>query len=230
MKSEVSKGIEELRLQFGSASLIIREDEQGVHFAWDEVKSLVVIDDNYLPYYSVPVTSDAQAKYSAQDIDAFIVPLPEKIFYPADAIDKLAPNLYNQQLIELPPKEETIIRYFITTGSKFRSFIREQSGLDQKLVETVMKLPFAQYLWIVEFATKTEWQTNKISARAVIDATASIHEAVPLWLFHNKSNALVFSRQKIGYAPENIAEFTLSNLEGSSLIRMENLARIKNTA
>jgi len=110
----------------------------GVRYAWDEVESIVVVDDNHLPYLSVSAT--AGSPYSAQDIDAFIVALPEKVFYPADAVDKLEPALFKfGPLLGLPAKEDTILRYFITTGSALRRFVREhESEFDPKLVEAVM--------------------------------------------------------------------------------------------
>lgn len=168
----------------------------GVRYAWDEVESIVVVDDNHLPYLSVSAT--AGSPYSAQDIDAFIVALPEKVFYPADAVDKLEPALFKfGPLLGLPAKEDTILRYFITTGSALRRFVREhESEFDPKLVEAVMVLPLAQFVWIVEFATETQWSAGRITARAIIDATASLRDPAPLWLFHGQTTALVFDRQK----------------------------------
>ncbi len=68
----------------------------GMRYAWDEVKSLVVVDDNHLPYLPIPARRDASgtSPYTAEDIDTFIVALPEKVFYPADAVDHLAPALF----------------------------------------------------------------------------------------------------------------------------------------
>ena len=115
-----------------------------LRYAWDEMHSLAVVDDNHLPYFSIPLSATGEL-YSAQDIDAFIVALPDKVFYPADAVDRLAPALFKLgSLISLPPETDTILRYFITTGSAFRRFVREQeSEYDVKLMEAVMTLPFA---------------------------------------------------------------------------------------
>lgn len=162
--------------------------------------------------------------YAAEDIDAFIVPLPEKVFYPADAVERLAPTLFMLgALVGLPPKDETIIRYFITTGSTLRGFMRErQSEFDPKLLETVMLLPFAQFVWVVEFATDEQWRTGQIAARAVIDATASLREVLPLWLFHSRTQALVFDRQKVGLdLSAGMRTMTLSGMENTALTRME---------
>lgn len=193
----------------------------GIRYVWDEVTSLVVVDDNHLPYLSIPVSGGEL--YSAENIDAFIVPLPEKVFYPADAVDRMAPTLYRlANIIELPPEDETIIRYFITTGSALRRFMRDkQSEFDPKLVEVVMKLPFAQFVWIVEFATEAQWGVGQIAARAVIDATASLREDVPLWLFHNRKQALVFGRRKVGSADDGLRALKLSGMEHTAFTRMD---------
>jgi hypothetical protein len=195
----------------------------GLRYAWDEVQSLAVVDDNHLPYLSIPL-SGAATFYSAADIQAFIVPLPEKIFYPADAVDRLAPTLYKfRASVALPPVDDTIIRYFITTGSAFRRFVRQrESEFDPKLVQTVMSLPFAQFVWVVEFATKAQWMTGQISARAIVDATASLREVMPFWLFHNLSDALIFERRAVGFDPNtSMRGLALSNSGQAAYTRME---------
>lgn len=192
-----------------------------MRYAWDEVKSVVVVDDNYLPYLSISIQGGSP--YSVEDIDAFIVPLPEKIFYPADAVDKLAPTLFRLAgLLGLPPKDETIIRYFVTTGSALRQFIRKrESEFDPKLIETIMKIPFAQFVWIVELSTATDWAKGQISARAVLDATASLRDPMPFWLFHSRTNALIFSRCTVGDYTNGIRALALSGMEHTALTRWD---------
>lgn len=200
----------------------------GMRYAWDEVKSLVVVDDNHLPYQPIPVK--AGLPYSAEDIDAFIVALPEKVFYPADAVDRLAPTLFRLgNILGLPPKDETIIRYFITTGSALRRFMRDrESEFDSKLIEMVMTFPFAQFLWIVEFATEKQWAVGQIAARAVLDATASLREIMPIWLFHSRKSAIVFDRRTVGDDIKGVRAMVLSGMEETALTRMDqNLRPIK---
>ncbi len=170
--------------------------------AWEEVKSLVVVDDNHLPYLSIPVTQGTY--YSAGDIDAFIVALPDGIYYPAEAVLQLAPILFSFSVaLGLPSKGETILRYFVTTGAAFRHFVRScESEFDPKLLNRIMTLPYAQFVWIIEFATEAQWAGGQISARAVVDATASLHEANPLWLFHSSSSVLSFGRKSI-FSPKD---------------------------
>lgn len=201
----------------------------GVRYAWDKLGSLVVVDDNHLPYLSVPLSGCTHPAYCATDIDSFIVALPEKIFYPADAVDRLAPTLYKlDALVSLPPEEKTIIRYFILTGSALRCFMRErESEFDHKLLQTVMGLPFAQFVWVVEFSTEEEWAVGQISARAIIDATASLREYLPLWLFHNRKKALVIDRRN-GLDISDVRTLDLSGMETTALTRCDkNLRRTR---
>ncbi len=171
----------------------------GLRYAWDEVKALAVVDDNHLPYLSVPAVPKGGGPYSANDIDAFIVALPEKVFYPADAFDRLVPRLFTlNPVVTFPSQDDAVIRYFVTTGSAFRRFVREhESEYDRQLLHTVMKLPFAQFIWVVEFSTRAQWGNNQVSARAVIDATASLTDPYPFWLVHSLGEALVFDRQSV---------------------------------
>jgi hypothetical protein len=170
---------------------------QGMRYSWDEIKSFAVIDDNYLPYLSVPVSGGTW--YSVKDIDAFIVALPEKMFYPAEAIDKIAPTLFKiGGALGLPAAEESVIRYFLTTGSELRHFVRSrESEYDPTLFKAIMMLPYAQFVWIVEIATEQQWAINQVSGRAIIDATASLAEFNPLWLLHGPEGALFFERKTV---------------------------------
>lgn len=186
----------------------------GMRYSWDEVKTLAVVDDNHLPYLSIP---RGGGSYSAQDIDAFIVALPEKIFYPADAFDKLIPRLFSLgAVVSLPPQDDAVIRYFVTTGSAFRRFVRDhESEYDPQLLHAVMKLPFAQFIWVVEFSTRAQWASNQVSARTVIDATASLTEPYPFWLFHSLGQALVFGRQSI--RPDPKTDMGVLSMAGTGL-------------
>jgi hypothetical protein len=195
----------------------------GIRYEWDKTKSLAVVDDNHLPYLSVPVQGGSP--YSAEDIDAFIVALPEKVFYPADAVDRLAPTILKKlgkPMPSLPPADQTIIRYFITTGSALRRFARErESEFDAKLVEAIMALPFAQFVWVLEFATEDQWAIGQVAARAIVDATASLREVMPLWLIHTRKNALIFDRQTIGNTAAGMRALQLTGMDDTAFSRME---------
>ncbi|MGH7817242.1 MAG: hypothetical protein ACREOR_07620 [Candidatus Binatia bacterium] len=194
----------------------------GLRYAWDELKSLIVVDDHHLPYLSIPIKPGGP-HYSAEDIDSFIVALPEKIFYPADAVDRLAPTIFKLgKAIGLPSPDEAVIRYLITTGSALRRFMRKESSeFDPRLLETVMSLPFAQFIWIVEIARQSDWAKGQIAARAILDATASLRDSTPFWLIHNRTDALVFDRRTVGNAAMSMRGLKLGGMANTSFMRMD---------
>lgn len=194
----------------------------GLRYAWDELTSLIVIDDNHLPYCPIPIEVGPHRPYCSKDIDAFIVALPEKVYYPADAVDRLAAAAFTLDGLELPPKEQTIIRYFITTASAYRHFMRESaSEFDPRLLEAVMVLPFAQFLWIVEYATEAQWDACQITARIVLGATASLREPTPFWLFHDRRSVVIFDRQTVGVDLNGAQVMGLSGMGNTALTRMD---------
>jgi len=85
----------------------------------------------------------------------------------------------------------------------------------------IMKLPFAQFVWIVEFASEEQWAAGRIEARAVIDATASLRERMPLWLFHSRTKAIVFDRKKVGQESGGMGALQLKDLKHAGFSRMD---------
>ena len=171
--------------------------------AWSQVDTLLAVDDNLLPYGCVSMGAKASFGtssecYTALDFDAFIVPLPEKIHYPAHAMESFsAQALYasHKNILGLPDDGELIRRYFITTISALRRYARTlQSQMGDELVNLLMRLKTAQFIWVVEYASDRQWAQGHISARAIVDATASPIDTQPVWLSHNDQMAIVFDR------------------------------------
>lgn len=167
--------------------------------AWGQVKSLLTVDDNLLPYESVPVSAPAAAAgYTSESIDAFIVPLPDKIFYPATAVERHSLELFRMLKalgVKLPAEDHLIRRYFVTTIAGLRRFAWDRrSELGTELVNMLMRLRTAQFVWIVEYASDQQWQQGQIAARAIVDATASPRDPIPVWFSHDLGEAIYFDR------------------------------------
>ena len=165
------------------------------------MESLLAVDDNLLPYTTVPlnptVTTAASPPYSADSFDSFIVALPDKIYYPADAIETFSKQVEGFLASQRKPEQEPLElkRYFITTISKLRQHAREnRSNLGDTLVGLMMHLETAQFVWVVEYCSVAQWQTGHVAARAIVDATASPKDPVPIWVLHDEDVALVFDR------------------------------------
>ena len=134
------------------------------------------LDPEFDPDWRKSDVALGSSESSAESFDAFIVALPDKIYYPADAIDKWSqrvatwlPSFWggNEERVELR-------RYFITTLSELRKHARDnQSLLGNNLVGLTMQLDTAQFVWLVEYCSVEQWEQGRVAARAIVDATAS---------------------------------------------------------
>ena len=196
---------------------------------WQWVDSISAVDDNRLPYECVPVVPDGKHRYSVDAFDSFIVPLPDKIFYPADAVERQSQAMLPlvKAYLSPKPKDELLRRYFIMTLSGLRKHAREnQSQLGEVLVSEIMRMSAARFIWVVEYATAKQWATGYIHARAILDATASPNDAVPVWLIHSEQQLIIFDRAS---AASRAGMIELKRPKGASISRIEqNLRPIKN--
>ena len=199
---------------------------------WSQIDTLLAVDDNHLPYDCVnlkPPSSPSGPSYTTQDFNAFLVPLPEKIFYPADAMERYSKAaLYSllKSTLKLPEKDKLLRRYFITTISSLRRFARENlTFMGGDLVNLLMRIDTAQFIWVVEYASDEQWAQGHIAARVIVDATASPQDPVPVWLAHNEQLAIVFDRSSAKLAAHID---TLNRPAGTPLGRMEqNLRQVR---
>lgn len=165
------------------------------HFAADLTDGLVVVDDNHLPYLGIK--QDQDSPYGGKDIDAFIVPLPEKVYYSAEAVDDISALLASGNVLGFDHSALTppVIRYFLTSASALRASVHEmRSQFDPNLVRLIMELSLPQFVWIVEISSVDHWKNGQVATRVVIDATASPHEDDPILLMYDARRAHVSDR------------------------------------
>ena len=179
------------------------DSREGSSHVWSLVNSLLAVDDNMLPYSTVGIREDTKSEvdvehYTAEDFDAFIVPLPDKIFYPAQAVESFSlGTMYPiyKAVLNLPEEDTLLQRYFITTVSALRRFARENvSQFGDVLADLLMHLKTTQFVWVIEYASQEQWSDRHITARVVLDASASHKDEQPMWLCHNHELAIVFDR------------------------------------
>ncbi len=174
--------------------------------AYDQADAIVVVDDNHLPYLPIPTNAKAPSPtdYCATDFDCFVVPLPEKVHFSAEVVDEFVGHFHTtlSQEFALPSGEDLVTRYFITTASGLRDYVRRNaSQFDADLLQVVMQLRTAQFIWVVEYASKAQWQAGHIAARAILDASASPNDPLPVWFAHNAEGAIIFDRSSQATPP-----------------------------
>lgn len=178
------------------------EDGQAIadgRFAWDMVNSLVTVDDNHFPYIRIERNRgvDDLQRYTLEDIHVFIAPLADKIYYPAEAVDGLSRMLPLQleAVFAFPTAGDCLTRYFLTTVASLRRHMRENANeFAPQLLEAMMKLPLTQFVWVVEYSSHEQWSRSEVAVRAIVDATANLHEQIPFWAIYDGESAWVFDR------------------------------------
>ena len=178
---------------------------------WTQVETLLTVDDNLLPYSPVALKPNGNLSgppsYTAESFEAFIVALPDKIYYPADAIETFSQRvegwLERNRGAGREPFE--LRRYFITTISRLREHAREHcTHLGDALLGLMMELETAQFVWVIEYSSVGQWNDGLVAARAIVDATASPTDRVPMWLLHDEELAHVFDRSSPELRPMSI--------------------------
>ena len=192
---------------------------------WTQVETLLSVDDNLLPYATVPLdtpATEAEApSYTASSFNSFIVALPDKIYYPADAIEVLSGKIERSLARSRGSGQEPLElkRYFITTISRLRKDARDNhTNLGDTLVGLMMRLDTAQFVWVIEYCSVAQWQAGHVAVRAIVDATASPTDRVPVWLLHDEEVAQVFDRSS---AERKFKAIQLERAGRGPLLRME---------
>lgn len=170
--------------------------------AWDQVNTLLMVDDNRLPYRSVPASATStlaveNRDYSGEQFDKFIVALPEKVHFPASAVGALSDPLATVLIdgFRVEPTHVRIRRYFMTTISELRKDVRRQaSQMGDVLTGLFMRLNSAQYVWVIEFCDQAQWGRGAVAARAIVDATASRQDPLATLLLHDERLAISFDQ------------------------------------
>lgn len=192
------------------------------HRAWDFVSHLVVVDDNHRPYLPVGRAPTLELDYTVDAFDAFIVPLPEKMFLPAAAAFKFADELREappDEFLELGEDAELITRAFVTTTASWQRFVRGQApSLPSDFVTVALELTMPQFIWVVEFARPAQRRDRQVQARLLIDATAGHRDPFPVFLLHDQKGALWVDRANrlpMGYQPFDKAVAALSEMDSN---------------
>ncbi len=124
--------------------------------------AFVINDDNKVPYMLLKDTSDGdnfESRYRFKNIEAFIVPLPEKVFLPAEAFQDAAVTIlrYNdvfnvQSKSAIFDDAQLILRSYLTTCRSFKENLRERT-MGHKLVENIYRqLPLPHFIWVCEIS------------------------------------------------------------------------------
>lgn len=166
-----------------------------MRYSWDAIRTLIAVDDNWMPYQLLP--DKPSDEYGVAAIDMFVVPLPDKIYLPAESVEKHALNILAQKPFgfDFGYIKQPVIRYLLTSSSTMQRWaLKNQANLPPKLLATMMDLPLPRFLWVVEIGDLTTWSKGRCNLRFIFDATASAQEKMVFVLLHDATLAIVHDR------------------------------------
>lgn len=184
-------------------------------------ESLVICDDNCFPYQSLrksatSKTSDcSNAIFSS--INEFIVPLPEKVFLPAEAAQKaiekvlMDPETGISKHSPSLASEDLTLRLFLTTGRALKSKIGLR-GMGNDLVKSIyQQIPLPHFIWICEISVASEYVSDlKVRGEILWDATRNAYEPNG-WLALHYPESLILDTGSVFNNPQQMKTFPLSN-------------------
>jgi len=144
----------------------------------------VVSDDNQFPYQLLNTAGRAagnkkDSKYKWSDIEEFIVPLPEKVFLPAEKVQSAVENLLMRFKSQSPrlAGQRLLLRLFLTSARSFKRRLRERR-MGHPSVESVYRnLPLPHFVWVCEIADYKEYSMSRtILGEIIWDATRNANE------------------------------------------------------
>lgn len=171
------------------------KESNEIQYAWEATQSFYVVDDNRMPYQLVDGLDAAD--YRIADIDAFIVPLPEKIFFPGEAVEERIEDLLRNGILDLDFSFLTspVVRYFVTTSASLKRYFNEtKSQFPPDLYTALIELVLPQFVWVAELANLDDWKHKRFNSLMIFDATASALEPLPYFVLMDQKKALIFDR------------------------------------
>jgi hypothetical protein len=178
----------------------------------DYVQGWIANDDNHMPYQVVPKDDVPAGRfthcsaYKMSDIDAFVVPLYEKIYLSAEHIEKLmvAVLAHGQYgLAQLSPSispEELVVRIFLTTSKSYKCF-RRDNPIPNQLDQVYLQLPMPKFVWVCELSTKALYPAHKILGEILWDATANHNDPYAFLAIHYPQAIIINNRDSMADDP-----------------------------
>lgn len=158
------------------------------------IDSLVVHDDNRIPFKTI-FTSGGE--YCISDIDAFVVPLYEKMYLNAENVLGLYTFFAQSSLLSISEKQ-LISRIYMTSSRSYKRELRNDGKISSVMRKSQLELPMPKFIWIVELATPEQYNLGLTDYRFVIDSTANQYEAHSFLFIHDKEKMIIHDRALTG--------------------------------
>lgn len=187
------------------------------------IDSLIINNDNELPFSSLRNSISDNEKYCLEDVDAFVVPLYEKMYLNAENVLNFYHGFVYSDLLDIPERNYVSRIYMTSSRSYKRELIRDKS-INIDMLKAQIELPMPKFIWIIELSCYKNYDSRKADYRWIIDGTANQYEKYPFLFLHDSKKMILYDRALAGklYSytfPESLGPYKIymSNLKGENL-------------
>jgi len=161
--------------------------------SWGYIESFIVMNDGEMPYKTI---NKGSHPYSYQDIDAFVVPLPERVYFAAEFVLETTMFLLKDDIrfLDMSFISKPVIRCFLARSSSYKNFIAKQTDIPNEILIPTIELSMPMFIWIAEIRDGTSQSNGRCMARFVLDATANKGERLPFFIIHDHNSVYVHDR------------------------------------
>jgi hypothetical protein len=140
---------------------------------------------NSLHKDGLPLGSGSQtSQYKFDDIVDFIVPLPEKVFLPAEGFKTAVTAILEKDPVfgykTLSPKlknSRLVLRLFLTTGKSFKKRLAQRKMGNATVEDAYRDLPLPHFMWVCEISDVDAFISRReVYGEILWDATRNVRE------------------------------------------------------
>lgn len=173
---------------YGHASDYTKAKPAGPGFTYTSHfnEAFVVSDDNCFPYQMLHrngAKGTNDSRFSWSQIEEFIVPLPERVFLPAEQAKIAIEIILKDPTVGIAAQapslagKDLVLRLFLTTSKSFKRNLTPRGMGADTVQELYRRLPLPHFIWVCEIAEYSEYATKReVVGEVIWDATRNAHE------------------------------------------------------
>lgn len=180
------------------------------------IDSVIINDDNFMPYLEVQKRGLAQNKiqsYDLEDIDYVIVPLYDRMMLGYWSVRKSVETLINSKSYDF--NDQNVVRIYITSSNSLKNKMNSDNSIDSDLKCILAGIMLPKFVWCVDISSPEEYKNGIMSCKIIIDTTAGTYESDPWLLIQDKKQIVYRDADKYYYHQKNINAYPIyrNNLE-----------------
>jgi len=190
--------------------------------------SYVINDDNGVPYQLLRDGEHGLAtasRLAVTDVWGFTVPLPEKVYLPAEHFQVRVKHLLFETEFGIkhcsPPleKERLVLRLFLTSNHAFKRHLDRRGMGHDTARDVYANMPLPHFIWVCEISTAAAFAEHQILGEVIWDATRNAFEFGGWIALHYPEVLLVDQGAALNAVEHAVKRFDLKNFQKYPLFR-----------